>query len=101
MKIKNILSASHLIVQLVLALLIAALLYWGACELRYRLDLSAEHVYSLSPQTLKILEQFHHEPIDVYAFYREDQLAGRDLETLLKQYQARYPELHYTFSDPY
>ena len=99
MKFRNLISGFQLAILLSSALLIAVFGYLVFRTYHHRIDLSKGKVYSLSSQTLQILEAFKTEPIHVYAFFRDDQPKAV-LENLLKEYAYRYRFFHYEFYDP-
>ncbi len=100
MKFRNLFSSFHFIIVLCIALSIAVFSYLTLRTYHRRFDFSEGKVYSLSGQTLQVLEALKSEPIHVYAFFREDQPAKSLLENLLKEYAYRHTNFHYEFYDP-
>lgn len=52
----------------------------------YRIDFTQNKIYSLSPQTVKIIESIKH-PVTITAFYRPDSWNYEDVRILLDQYK--------------
>ncbi len=100
MKFRNLFSSFHFVVVLVCALSIMVFSYLILRTYHRRFDLSEGKVYSLSSQTLQVLEGLKSEPIHVYAFFREDQPSKSLLENLLKEYAYHHTNFHYEFYDP-
>ena len=100
MKFRNLLSGLHLSVLLGVAFLIVLFSYLILRSYHYRFDLSPNQTYSLSPQTMQVLEAMSGEPIRVTYFFREDHASKRLLEDLLKEYAYRHPNFEYVFYDP-
>lgn len=100
MKMKNLFSRLHFFATLALALAIAVFVYLILETYHYRFDLSRQKVYSLSPQTLRILDVLAKEPIRVTAFFRETQPSRAPFENLLKEYAYHHRDFHYEFVDP-
>ncbi|MBI3999679.1 MAG: GldG family protein [Candidatus Omnitrophica bacterium] len=100
MKFRNLFSSFHFVLLLSSAFLMVLFGYFVFRTYHYRFDLSEGKVYSLSSQTIQILEALKSEPIEVSAFFREDQPSKRGLEDLLKEYAYRHPKFHYQFYDP-
>ena len=100
MKLRNLGSGFQFVTILVSAFLITLFSYLILRVYHYRFDLSEGKIYSLSEQTIKILEAFQSEPIRVYGFFREDQPLRQVLENLLKEYNYRHGKFHYEFYDP-
>ena len=100
MRLKNLVSNLHLVSILSITLLIAIFSYLVLRVYHYRFDFSQGHVYSLSPQTVGILKQLKSEPIQIYAFFREDQPSKQFLEDLLREYAYHHKKFRYEFYDP-
>ena len=90
----------HFSVYLSAAFLIVLFGYLILRTYHYRLDLSEDRVYGLSPQSIQVLEALRSEPVHVYGFFKEDQGTKTILENLLKEYAYRHPKFHYEFYDP-
>lgn len=99
-KFKNLSSGFHFGILLSSVLLIAVFSYLVLNTYHRRFDLSEGKVYSLSPQTVQVLDGLKSEPIHVYAFFREDQPAKSLLGNLLKEYAYHHRNFHYEFYDP-
>ncbi len=100
MKFRNFLSSLHFIVIVSAALFIAAFGYLIARHYHYRFDFSEGKIYSLSPQSIQILNRLKTEPIHVYAFFKEESPLKPVLESLLKEYAFHHRKFHYQFLDP-
>ncbi len=100
MNIKNVFTGFHLSVHLLLAFLIVLFAYFVGRVYHARFDLSEGSIYSLSLQTLQVLDQLKKEPIRAYAFFAEDQPAREELRDLLKEYASHHPHFSYEFLDP-
>lgn len=73
----------------------------GAMSMRYkhRIDLTATKRYSLSPQTVKILNSLDR-GVDAIAFYRSDERTRQAMSDLLQEYSYHSPKFKYWFVDP-
>ncbi len=100
MKFRNFISSVHFLMVLVIALLIVVFSYLIARSCHYRLDLSTNKIYSLAPQTLKLLESMKNQSIHVMAFFREDDSSRRVVEDLLKEYGFHHHKFKVEFVDP-
>lgn len=100
MKTKNLFSSLHLAAILLIAFLIALFSYLILRTYHHRFDFSEGKVYSLSPQSVQVLEAFKSEPIHVLAFFRDEHSSKWMLEDLLKEYAYHHPKFRYEFSDP-
>ncbi len=100
MRFKNLFSSFHFAALFLCTLLIVVFSYLIFRTYHRRFDLSEGKVYSLSSQTVQVLEALKSEPIHVYAFFREDQPAKSFLENLLKEYAYRHHNFRYEFYDP-
>lgn len=100
MNLRNVFSSLHLSLQLLLALALVFFTYLALNTFRYRLDLSQDQVYSLSTQTVQVLDEIKDEEVNIYAFFGEEQADRRELRRLLKEYAYEHPNLHFTFYDP-
>jgi ABC-type uncharacterized transport system involved in gliding motility auxiliary subunit len=76
-------------VALMIILLLGIIVFVEAVSFRhsYRVDLTENKRYSLSSQTIKLLQSLK-SPISATAFYRTDQPAKRVAEDLFKQYAS-------------
>ncbi len=100
MNLKNLLSSFHFVFILLVALLIGIFGYFIARNYHSRVDLSEGKVYSLSVQTLQLLDELKSEPIRVYAFFKEESPLKSVLESLLKEYASYHKNFKYEFYDP-
>lgn len=87
-------------IHIVLAFLIVVFGYFVGRAYHARFDLSEGKIYSLSPQTLQVLDQLKGEPIRAHAFFTDDQPAREELRDLLKEYASHHPNFSYEFYDP-
>jgi len=69
MNLRNVFSSLHLSLQLLLALALVFFTYLALNTFRYRLDLSQDQVYSLSTQTVQVLDEIKDEEVNIYAFF--------------------------------
>ena len=100
MKFKNVLSGLHLAVLLSVAALIVFFSYLLLRSYHVRFDLSEGRVFSLSPASLRVIEELRGEPVRIIGFFREDHPLKRKLEDLADEYAYRNPNLTYEFHDP-
>lgn len=72
-----------------------------ATRYHYRWDLTAEGAFSLSPETIEILENLE-QPVNIIGFFnRENQLMQQqELESRLDEYTSRTNLISYEFVDP-
>ena len=99
-KTKNLFSSLHLTILLLAVFLIVLFSYLILRTYHRRFDLSRGKVYSLSSQTVQILDAFKSQPINVFAFFRDESPSKMALENLLKEYAYRHSQFHYEFYDP-
>ena len=100
MKFRNFISSLHFIFIVSVALLISIFGYLITRYYHYRFDLSEGKIYSLSAQSIQLLDQLKSEPIRIYAFFKEESLLKSVLENLLKEYASYHPKFKYEFYDP-
>ena len=100
MRLRNFFSSFHFILVLAIALSIVILSYLIVRTYRFRFDFSEGKIYSLSSQSLQVLDELKKTPVRVYAFFREESNARMILENLLKEYAYRHGNFHYQFYDP-
>jgi len=100
MKIRNIFSSFHFLLHLAVALAIALFGYLIFREFHYRFDFSKDKVYSLSPQSIKILREYQRQPIHVLAFFRDGERSKERLKVLLKEYASYDSGFKFDFYDP-
>ena len=100
MKTRNLFSSVHFIFAIVIAFLIALFSYLILRSYHWRFDLSEGKVYSLSPQTVRLLQAFRSEPIRIWVFFAENQPFRVQLEDLLKEYSFHHKNFYYQFYDP-
>lgn len=65
----------------------------------YRWDLTEGKDFSLSPQTIELLQRLN-APVKVTAFFQQGQAGQEDLQDLLKEYSRYTPQITYEFVDP-
>lgn len=90
---------ANTIVAAAIVLAILALANYVAYRKPKRFDLTEVSLYSLSPQSLKLLSELQ-EDIYVEAFFQETHRERAGFEDLLKEYQYHSPRFHYQFIDP-
>jgi len=66
----------------------------------HRWDMTEEKIFSLSEPTLQILKGMQGAPIEVRAFYPQEDPARKEFERFLKQVAQAHPRLKYNFYDP-
>ncbi len=66
----------------------------------YRWDATSEKVYSVSDQTVKLLEKLQGSPVEVLAFYPHDDPARANFEVFMRQCQLHHRQFRYNFFDP-
>ncbi len=65
-----------------------------------RWDFTKDKIYSLTAQTIGLLEKLKSEKIEVFAFYPHDDPARENFEVFLKECRQHHPDFKYTFYDP-
>jgi len=78
---------------------ILALLNFLGARHHKRFDLTAEKQFSLSKQTVQVLNNLK-EPVHVTAFFPQSDSRRQNAEDLLKEYAARSDKFTYEFVDP-
>jgi ABC-type uncharacterized transport system involved in gliding motility auxiliary subunit len=78
---------------------IVGLINFLAARHTYRWDLTETKDFSLSPQTIQVLQGLD-APIKVTAFYQQGQSGQEELQDLLKEYQRYSDRISYEFVDP-
>jgi ABC-type uncharacterized transport system involved in gliding motility auxiliary subunit len=100
---RTIRYGSNALVMSVAFVGILALVNFLSNRHHYRQDLTANQQFSLSPQTIQVLQGLK-EPIKLTAFFSEadpyQQEAKQGLEDLLREYTAHTNKLTYEFIDP-
>ncbi|MBI3306887.1 MAG: GldG family protein [Candidatus Omnitrophica bacterium] len=66
----------------------------------YRWDLTREKIYSLAEPTQKLLGELKSGPLEILAFYPQDDPARKDFELFLKECAIHHPNFKYRFYDP-
>ncbi|MCB0281478.1 MAG: Gldg family protein [Calditrichae bacterium] len=94
---RSLKQGSNVVVQTVVVLVIVALLAFVSTRRHYRADLTENNLYSLSDQTLKLLEDLQ-KPVDIKAFFRSSEQRGA--KDLLDEYSYRSTNLSYEMVDP-
>ena len=92
---------AYIIILIVIAA--AIILNLLAARLNFRLDLTANKLYSLSDVTIQTLKELdkQKEDLHIYGFYQKGQREQRMLEGLLKEYIRKSKKIKYEFLDPY
>ncbi len=88
---------SNALVAVLITVGILAVVNFLTTRYHARFDLTARGLYTLSPQTISLLENLS-EDVNVVAFFREAE--QRDYEHLLKQYAYHSRRFAYRFVDP-
>jgi ABC-type uncharacterized transport system involved in gliding motility auxiliary subunit len=65
----------------------------------YRWDLTETRDFSLSPQTIELLQRLN-TPVKVTAFFQQGQAGQEELQDLLKEYTRHSQQISYEFVDP-
>ncbi|HEY3110995.1 MAG TPA: Gldg family protein, partial [Chloroflexota bacterium] len=91
-------GANSLVMTVAFVGIVALVNFLGARH-TYRWDLTETKDFSLSPQTIKVLEQIS-TPVKVTAFYQQGQSGQEELQDLLKEYQRYSDKISYEFVDP-
>lgn len=87
-------------ISVVLALAAFLLVLVISQKNHHKFDLTTEHIYSLSPQSVQTVEGIK-EPIEALVFLSESDFAGREkARELLDNYNRANNKLTYTFIDP-
>jgi ABC-type uncharacterized transport system involved in gliding motility auxiliary subunit len=68
-----------------------------AAQHEYRLDMTAEHVYSLSPQSIKVVQALK-EPVKFYGFFEGG--VNQRARSLYQMYAYASPKVSYELIDP-
>ncbi|TXT24847.1 MAG: gliding motility ABC transporter auxillary protein [Gallionellaceae bacterium] len=73
----------------------------GVMSIKYktRIDLTENHRYTLSSQTIKILKSLK-EDVEAIAFYRSDERTRQAMFDLLSEYSYHSPKFSFHFVDP-
>lgn len=73
-----------------------------AADHRYRYDATRNKQFSLTPQTISLLERLEEEqvPVEITAFFPEGTYERYDLKQLLESYEYHLPEIQVQFIDP-
>lgn len=100
MKLRNFVSSIHFVFIIAAALSIAIFSYLILQYYHVRFDLSESKIYSLSPQSIQLLNELKSEPVRVWAFFKEESPRRQVLESLLKEYASRHKKFKYGFYDP-
>jgi ABC-type uncharacterized transport system involved in gliding motility auxiliary subunit len=91
-------GANSLVMTLAFVGIVALVNFLGARH-TYRWDLTETKDFSLSPQTIQVLEHIS-TPVKVTAFYQQGQSGQEELQDLLKEYQRYSDKISYEFVDP-
>lgn len=79
--------------------LIIALIGVMSIKYKVRMDLTENHRYTLSSQTVKILKSLK-EDVEAIAFYRSDERTRQAMFDLLSEYSYHSSRFHFHFVDP-
>lgn len=71
-----------------------------AIRYNHRWDLTKEKVFSLPESTEGLIKSMSGSPVEVMAFYPQDDPARENFEVFLKQCQLLHPHFKYNFYDP-
>jgi ABC-type uncharacterized transport system involved in gliding motility auxiliary subunit len=91
-------GANSLVMTVAFIGIVGLLNFLGARH-TYQWDLTESKDFSLSPQTIQVLQQIN-SPVKVTAFYQQGQSGQEELQDLLKQYQRYSDKISYEFVDP-
>ncbi len=92
-------TGANIVASVVILALILGLVNFLADRYSQRLDLTSSRVYTLSQVTLKVLSDLK-EPVDVFAFYTQNDPGRVQAQDLLKEYSTKNPNLRVHFVDP-
>jgi ABC-type uncharacterized transport system involved in gliding motility auxiliary subunit len=90
---------SNVLIMTISVLGIVAFIAFLSERYSHRIDLTKEHIYSISQQTSKILDNLD-KPITIIGFYQAGDFRKDRVETLLKDYARRSRLISYEFIDP-
>ncbi len=91
----------NLFISVVLGLAIIGVATYGLAKFHKRFDLTKEKVFSLAPQTVKVLKNLNTK-VEVVGFAEEKSQTRVKMEELLSMYREENPKFfHYTIIDPY
>ncbi|MFZ5802982.1 MAG: GldG family protein [Candidatus Omnitrophota bacterium] len=76
------------------------LAYLLVLRFNHRWDVTPERLYSLSQETLKLLDQMKGHPIEILAFYSIKDPQREDFEIFLREAAERHGSLTYYFYEP-
>lgn len=91
--------ASHATVTSILFGLILVLVYWVSLQHNQEYDLSETGMFTLSPQTIQLLEGLD-QPVQVIGFFQMGDARRNRAEDYLKRYRRYTDKLTYEFHDP-
>ncbi len=100
---RNILLGGGATLGAVVFVVIIGAIQYIALQHPKRWDVTKTGVYTLAPQSKKVLVDYKEKkiPIDILAFYETKDSSQKDkVKDLLEQYRDVYPELKYSFVDP-
>ncbi len=90
---------ANMVVMIIVFITIVGLVGVMSIKYKLRIDLTDEQRYSLSGQTVKILESLEHD-VEVVAFYRSDGRTRQAMHDLLEEYSYYSPKFTFQFIDP-
>ena len=91
----------NLFISVVLGLAIIGVATYGLAKFHKRFDLTKEKVFSLAPQTVKVLKNLNTK-VEVVGFAEEKSQTRTKMEELLSLYREENPKFfHYEIIDPY
>jgi len=88
---------TNALISIIAVLGIVILINFIVSKRNLRYDLTSAGLYSLSEQTIKILENLE-DDVEVYAFFKQS--ASRKMQDLLTEYSYCSPKFKYEFIDP-
>lgn len=97
---KKILIRMQLVFVSVIVLLTLVLTQVIVQRNNKRWDFTHEKMFTLAPETLKILEDMKKDPVKLLVFYPQENEARKEIDVYLKQMQLHHPDFTYDFYDP-
>ncbi len=95
-KLRSTQYSANTLATLLVVLAILGLINFLGAHHHKRFDLTTNKLFSLSPQTIKILKSLKNDIRVVYF----DQSEGQSIRDLVREYMAQSPHLQYEFLDP-
>lgn len=97
---KHLFIRFQLVLVSVLLLATFAMVMGIVVKNNYRWDATSEKIYSIAPETVKLLEKLQGSPVEVLAFYPHDDPARANFEVFMRQCQLHHRQFKYNFFDP-